>query len=347
MDAGNRAIALWRNWEAKEKMLLEVFGHGKVSENLVREKYMFLSEGMRRIGAASEDEKLVLGLIKKSALRLGKQLYPHPVLRLFYRVKRMVFDRPVLDYKLARARKKNLSALDKVISSLGVDTARLNLAAALDSGKKQVDIPLSSALSAGRQFEMELHLERESSGELKFSGYSARLKNAFDPAMSRSFGFDAALGISSSEALNLLQGRAVLKDYGSEGFSGAGWLQLDFAASSGSGPVLRELAKADGFDLERQLEALAKALGRPELASGGVLNAMERGNQVMVQDASGDRLYLEASALSGKLLLRDEKQRPVSLEKVLKAKEKRLAALPEMKISKVRQKVQDKSLGIA
>lgn len=27
----NRAIPLWRNWEAKEKMLLEILGHGEIS----------------------------------------------------------------------------------------------------------------------------------------------------------------------------------------------------------------------------------------------------------------------------------------------------------------------------
>ena len=341
----NRAIALWRNWEAKEKMLLEVFGHGKVSENLVREKYLFLSGGIRRIRGASPDEKLVLGLIKKSALKLEKQLYPNPLLRLLVRAKRVAIDRQVLDFRLRRAKDKNLADLTKAIGSLGVDTAKLDLSAALDSEKQQVDIPLSSALSARIRFELELHLQREASGELKFSGYSARLNNAFDPAMSRSFGFDAALGVSSSEALNLLQGRAVLKEYGSEDCLEHRWLQLDFG--SDSGPVLREFGKADGFSLEGQLEKLAIGLGRPELISVPIIKAMERGNQVMVQEVSGAKLYLEASILSGKVLLRDDKQRVVSLEKVLKSKEKHLEALPEMKISKVRQKVQDKSLGIA
>ncbi|KRT15951.1 hypothetical protein ASU31_10605 [Pedobacter ginsenosidimutans] len=341
----NRAIALWRNWEAKEKMLLEVFGHGKISENLGREKLEFLSAGMQRISSASPDEKLVLAIIRKSIRRLEKELYPHPVVRLANKIKRLVLDQPLVRLKEGRLKKRNMAALDKVTSGLGIDTTKLNLKRALDFQRQQVDISLSSLQRAGKRFEMVLHLEKDVSGQFKLQGYSGKLENTFDPESNRSFGFDVAMDISSQEALNLLQGRAVLKDFGVGGISEAKWLQLDF--TSLNAPLLREFGKADGFDLGKQMEQIAGGLNRPELLSSHILKAMERGNHIAVNSLSGEKILLEASPLSGKILLRDERLRVVSLEKVIRKKEKSLEIKPELKISKVQQKQQTQSLGIA
>lgn len=345
MDSGNRAIALWRNWEAKEKMLLEVFGRDKVAENLWREKLDFLSAGMQRIGSVTPDEKLVLGLIKKSALRLEKELYPTILKRYAYRVKRMFLDRPIAGFRFRRLKKQNIAGLEKVIDQMGIDTARLNLQRSLDFEKQQVDVSLSSPLSAGNRFEIALHLEKDISGQFQLEGYSAKLSNALNPGSNRSFGFKADLGISSREALNLLQGRAVLKELAGLDMTERKWLQMDFSASAGS-PILHEFS-ASGFNLPEQLEKIAGGLNRPELLAVPILRAMEQGNQVVVQHLSGEKVFLEASPLSGKIVLRDEQQRAVTLEKVLKTKAKSVALKPELKISRVRQKQQDQSLGIA
>ncbi|WP_029275683.1 hypothetical protein [Pedobacter borealis] len=343
--AQNRAIALWQNWEAKEKMLSEVFHNDKGHGNFEREKYECLSAGLARIAPLiAPDEKLVAALIGKSLKRLERQLYPNRFLRSAHRVKRVVFDRPMARLRLVSLRKENIAVLDSAIGKLGVDTARLDLSKALDFERNAMDFRLSSPLGRDKRFEVVLHLQKDDSGRFQFEGYTGKLKNALDTSKEKSFHFDAGLDISSREALNLLEGRAVLKDF--DDFGEKKWLQLDFDGSSGTG-VMRELGRSDSFNLGDQMEKMAESLKRPELREAYVLNALERGNQVVVNQVSGEKLFLEAAPLSGKIVFRDASQKVIALEKLLKKKEKSLALTPELKITRTKQRPQGKALGIA
>jgi len=341
----NRAIALWQNWEAKEKMLQEVFGNDKGHGNFEREKYGFLSAGLERISPlTSPDEKLVVGLIKKSLGRLERQIYPNRFLSIAHRVKRLVFDRPIARRKMATSRKSNIAELDLAIGKLGIDTTRLNLVKALDFERNTMDFRLSSPIGRDKRFEIVLHLQKDDSGRFQFEGYIGRMKNALDASMDRSFGFEAKLDVSSREALNLLEGRAVLKGF--DDFGEKKWLQLDFDGALGTG-TMRELGRSDSFNLGDQMEKMAESLKRPELREAYVISALERGNQVVVNQISGEKLFLEAAPLSGWIIVRDASQKVVVLEKLLKKKEKSLALTPELKITRTKQRQQGQALGIA
>lgn len=346
----NRAAQLWRNWEDKEKMLLDVFGQDKISADLTREKYEFLSAGIYRVsGNVSLDEKLVLGLIRKSVNKLEKQLYPHPIVRFAHKVKRFVFDRSLADFRFQKLKAQNLATLGLVMEKLGFDPEKIRLDKFLDYERPEMSIPFSSPYGLDQRFQLSLHLEKGEGGHYQLNGYIGMLRSATDSDTNRSFRFESASEITIYEADNLLQGRAVLKSSSTEfGGAGAKWVQLDFSGSSVN-PVLCEVSEGAGFNLKQQVDLIAEKLNRPELGSAHVLKGLEQGKQVAMKTLNGQTIYLEASPLAGKVLLRNSQQQEVSLEKLVRQRDKSLTAVPELKVSRSLDKRRDQSqsLGIA
>lgn len=346
----NRAAELWQHWQLKEKMLLEVFGKGSIADNLNREKYDFLSKGIGRISGVSPDEKLVLGLIRRSVSKLEKQLYPHPVMRLLHRLKKLVIDRPLGVVRLRRLKAQNRESIVAAFDRIGLDAQVVNLDKKLEAESQQLDIELLSPYGPNN-YSVKLDLERDVSGRYELSGFAALLKDPLNAENNRSYAFSSEMGINAREAVSLLQGRAVMK-YGEAGPDGMGskWLQLDFdGLGAGGKPVLREINGEHVFNIRQEVAKIAFVFDRPELADIKVVSGLEQGNQVAFRQVSGETVYLEASPLAGKIAIRDERQRMISLESVVKKREKSLEVKQEIKLTKTRskQKQQGQALGIS
>lgn len=350
----NRAAQLWQNWEEKEKMLLDIFGQGNLSENLNKQKYDFLSQGINRISKdTTPDEKLVLGLIKKATVKLEKELYPHPVVRLLQRVKNFVYDRPLRAAKEKKIKAKNLESITAAFDKVGLNPDKVNLEQRLGAESQKLKIELLSPYGTGN-YTVKLNLEKDGFGHYQMSGFTALLKDPLNPEKSRSYTFPAELGINAREAVNLLQGRAVMKyeQVGANRMAGK-WVQLDFNKLNPDGkPVMRETSADYEFNIQQEAKKIAIALNKPELAGLKALNGMEQGNQIVLKQLDGKTTYLEASPLSQKIIILNDKQQPITLEQLKKEKRAALKMEPAQvktrtkKIQLNKKQQQDQSIGI-
>jgi hypothetical protein len=351
MEGGiNRAIGLWESWHQKQSMLESVFGAGIAGE-LDKEKFQFLSAGIARIiTGASADEKLVLAMLKKTTARLEKQLYPNPVLRVLRRLKSLVYDRPVQASRLKQLKADNISSLSRELGSIGIDADKLSLDKKLDFESPVVNIGVASPYGTDHNYKVNLHLEKDQAGAYELKGFTAELKNAINPESSRSYKFDAVLGINTREAANLLQGRAVLKHYqiGANRMASK-WVQLDFKQLTAERkPLLKEMGADYEFNIRQQVTGIASALEKWDLTSSRVLDGLEKGNQIALKQVTGETVYLEANAIGKELLIRDGQQKPVQLESLAKDRKAQLEQKPkEMKLTKTRSKKQGQSLSIS
>lgn len=346
----NRAAQLWQNWEEKEKMLREVFGRKPPSENFNKQRYEFLSRGMDRISKdITPDEKLVLGLIKKATARLEKELYPNRLLRLVRKVKRVLYDKPRAASKLKGMKEDNIRSLNQALSGLGFDAEKLNLNKILDFERREINLNMATSYGVDHNFKVQLHLEKGADGMYQLQGYTGTLKNPNEPDGGKSCRFDAGTNINALEAVNLLQGRAVMKNFQiGENRMASKWVQLDLA--SDGKPALKEVDANHEFNIRQEITKVEQVLDKPELYSTKVLRGMEKGNQVALKHVSGGTTYLEADPLAKRILIRNERQQPVTLDKLKKEKESVIKLEQEKTRSRVKKiqltKQQGKSMGI-
>lgn len=345
---GNRAIGLWESWHQKQNLLESVFGSGVAAE-LDKEKFQFLSAGMARIRPdASADEKLVLAVLKKTTARLEKQLYPNPVMRVLRKLKALVYDRPVQAARFKKLRSENIVKLSRELGSIGVDSGKLNLEQRLDVESQRLDLAIASPYGTGHNFEVKLHMEKNPSGAFQLNGYTAMVKDPVNPEKSRSYTFDAASGVNTREAANLLQGRAVLKHYQmGENRMGSKWLQLDFKNLDIKGkPVLKEMGADYEFNIRQQLTKIASELEKWELTSARVLDGLEKGNQIVLKGVGGETTFLEANAIEKQVTLKNDKGKPVALEAVAAARKTELEKPKSLRLTKSRKQEKGQSLAV-
>jgi hypothetical protein len=350
----NRAIVLCENWQDKMIMLEEVFGKG-IEKDIAKEQYDFLKTGINRIAkGASPDEKLVLDLIRKTVNKLEKQLYPNPVIRTLRRLKSVLYDQPVQAAKFKKLKTENISALDQTISELGINTDRLGLEHKLDYERSKTAVELVTPWGSAN-YSVKVNFEKDPQGKYQMDSYTGILRDPIHPENTRSYTFEANMGINAREAANLLQGRAILKYYQvSENRMASKWMQLDFKNLSADGkPQLKETPADHDFNLRQEATRIAEVLNKPELASNRAINGMEEGNQIALKQVNGKTTYLQANPLNKEIILLNDRQQPITLGQLKKQKEAALKLVPDqvktrtksIKLEKQLQK--DQSQGIA
>ncbi|RZJ76743.1 MAG: hypothetical protein EOO45_01130 [Flavobacterium sp.] len=346
----NRAAQLWKNWEDKQQMLKDVFGGDAVAADLGRQKYDFLTQGMHLINRPSADEKMVLELITKATVKLEKELYPNPLLRLLHQVKEIVFDKPMQVARQQKMLAANVIALDNTLNRYGFGAANNDLARKLDYQQQSIGIDLAGTGDTSRNLQISLTLEKDPSGRFQLDSFSAVLKDASGLAPERSYRFPAAMRVTAKDAVNLLEGRAVFKQ--GEGRESGNWLQLDFdREDQRGGPVLKSINPHQGFDLKKELATLAGELSRGELAGNDVLKALEAGKQVAIKPVLGEVVFLEADPAKTQVLIKDMGGAPISLDQLKenKAQQKQElenSLMPVRTLTFEKQKETEQSLGI-
>lgn len=333
----NRAIVLWENWQDKMIMLEDLFGKG-IEKDTIKQKYDFFKEGINRISkGASLDEKLVLDIVKKTVSKLEKQLYPNPLIRVFLKLKSILYDKPIQATKLKKLKVENFASLTATLGELGFNIDKLNLDRRLDFEKVKTSIDIISPWGANN-YEVKIHLEKDSSGQYQMSSYTGTLKDWSNPDKNRSYTFDVNLGINVREAANLLQGRAILKYFrAAENQMASKWLQLDLKNLTHDGKLQLKETPADyDFNLRQEVTKIAEVLNKPELVSMKVLNGMEEGNQVVLKELNGKTAYFQVSPLDKQIIILNDKKQPITIEQLKKEKEAGLKLKPQQAKTRVK-----------
>ncbi|TXK33750.1 hypothetical protein FVR03_18780 [Pontibacter qinzhouensis] len=168
-----------------------------------------------------------------------------------------------------------------------------------------------------------LHFRKSDQSDLYFfNKYDATLKpDASASETSQTFYLHKNSGITSREAYNLLEGRAVHKDLvNAEGQSYKAWLQLDLGNKDPHGNhKVKQYHENYGFDLEKTLQPYAiKELQDPQQKEQ-LLRSLQRGNTVPVtalQEGREAKHYLEANPQFKTLQVYNEHHKPVKRESI-------------------------------
>lgn len=213
------------------------------------------------------------------------------------------------------------------------DTAEFSLAFKTEVNKKEM--------------EATLHFKKSSTSELYFfNTYDARLKNEKDETVSQTFYLNNGSGVTLKEAYNLLNGRAVHKEFiNQQEQPYKAWIQLDFSAKDKHGNYERKTFHENyGYDLKEALSYFPLKELRNEDEMKALLKSLEKGNvqQVtMTVGGSDSKFFIEANpqfkgihVYTSTMAKLDREQQQAMMEKPEIKKDKKQSLEGEDKLEK-------------
>jgi len=318
VDAGiNRAEQLYLAWEDRQKSLAGLMGTGLDERKMRQLKYQFLSHGIFRVSIRpTEMEQLYIQLLRSVTAKLRRQLYPNPVLRLLVKLKGLVYDKGMHLRRFASIRDENMYCLKSELSSLGLGAIGVKLEQRLDYERQSVRLDLIRGLNTGEKISLQVSLEKEGFGSYSFTGFNARLLQVDGSEKSCLFSKDTRVDLA--EAINLLRGGSVLKNYqGLDGKWEKTWVRVnDTAKDFSAAPLLFSAGIGQDYDLKKQLLDHAIALECYAVSSDLVLRGLEQGNRVEISVPGKDKFYIRAGPFENRLEFFDSAKKEIGFEQL-------------------------------
>lgn len=186
--------------------------------------------------------------------------------------------------------------------------------------KSQTEFQLKHTASYGKdELNSVLQFKKSSQTDMFFfNSYTASLKKEDGPApVNQTFYINREGGnITSKEAYNLLDGRAVNKDMTSkDGKLYNAWVQMDFKETDANGNYkVKQFSEKYGFELEKTLaKHPIKELGNEEDRSR-LIESLQKGNRqavTFVQDGTEQKRFIEANPQFKSVAVYDERQQRI------------------------------------
>lgn len=212
----------------------------------------------------------------------------------------------------------NLAYLEKQLLNLGFgDHMNAKMKSHIESERSEFNLQHTFKYN-NTDMLVDLAFRRGEQNEMYFfNSYRATLKD--DPNMSHTFYLDKGNAITSKEAFNLLQGRAVNKDLvNKEGEKYNAWVQLDIKGDKD----LKQNFKLDryhenyGYDLTKAMnELILKPMSVKE--DQDVYNSLKKGNVQSVtflKEGEEVKGFIEANPKDRTINIYDGKMEPLSKE---------------------------------
>lgn len=318
MDSGiNRAEQLYLAWEDRQKSLAELMGASLDERKMRQLKYQFLSQGIFRVSVRpSEMERLYIQVLRSVTAKLRRQLYPNPVLRLLVGLKGLVYDRGLHLQRFARAREENMHSLKAELSSLGLGGIGVKLEERLDYERQSASLDLIRGLNTGEKISLQVALEKEGLGSYTFAGFNARLLQV--DGSEKSCFFSKGTRVDLAEAINLLRGGSVLKNYrGLDGKWEKTWVRInDTAKDFSTALLLFSSGIGQDYDLKKQLLDHAVALECYAVSADRVLQGLEKGNRIEIAVPGRDKFYIRAGPFENRLEFFDSAKKEIGFEQL-------------------------------
>lgn len=302
----NRAEVLLDNWKAREEKLAR-FGeaNGSTSRELLFERYVFLRDGVWRLGLDAQlQERANVQLLKGALSRMELRLWPNPVLRLWERMKAELLVRPVMIKQLKVMKEQNLLELERFMLERGFGTLVPGLERELDYERNWFGMQMSGELEGNRRIEMVLEMAKDLDGRYHPTLIDATLVESDGTRLGHGFVLGDAL--DAPMVVNLMQGRAVsVRERDGRGGESEKWMQVHFEKGDS---YLRHFHADYGFDAVALLKDFAQLVGKVELADRQLLDELKKGNQVALIAGAPfhKQLLIEADPSTKQLAIRSE-----------------------------------------
>lgn len=174
------------------------------------------------------------------------------------------------------------------------------LAQHLKDGKPYFTLTFNTEVSQ-KAFQAVLKFDKPEGGELYFfNSYQASMQRSNGQTVEQTFYLNNGYGITAKEAFNMLDGRAVYKEFtNKEEQKYKAWVQLDFKNKDDKGNhEVKQFHDNYGYDLKAAVAKYAVA----ELDGGekekSLLKSLEKGNVqsvTIVANGEGQKMFLEAN----------------------------------------------------
>lgn len=198
-----------------------------------------------------------------------------------------------------------------------------NLNAALEKnmneGKAEFQLHYMAEMNK-KPFEATLNFKKSDSTDMYFfNNYHASLEKTNGEKTEQTFYLNKSKGVTSKEAFNLLDGRAVHKDLVTkEGQPYKAWMQLDLKNKDKNNNFeVKQYHENYGFDLKAAVEKFAIAdLKDPEIEKA-LMQSLQKGNVQSVtieKDGNSHKMFIGADPQFKKVNLYDPQMKLVSKE---------------------------------
>ncbi|CAN5397646.1 hypothetical protein BH10BAC2_BH10BAC2_46540 [soil metagenome] len=230
----------------------------------------------------------------------------------------------IINKKQIIMNEKNVTYLKDNIKYLGFGE-KLNpeLDKNIAEGKNEFQLHYNADINK-KPFEATLNFRKSDSSDMYFfNNYHASLEKNNSEKTEQTFYLSKGKGITSKEAFNLLDGRAVHKDLTTkEGQPYKAWVQLDFEKKDQKNNFeIKQFHEKYGFDLKAAVEKFPITDLKDQEKEKVLMQSLQKGNVQSVtieKDSNSYKMFIEADPQYKKLNLYDANMKLVSKESIEK-----------------------------
>jgi hypothetical protein len=218
--------------------------------------------------------------------------------------------------------KENLQYLTDNIKYIGFgENLKAELEKNMNEGKAEFQLHYNAEISK-KPFDATLNFRKSDSTDMYFfNNYHASIEKSNGEKIEQTFYLNKGKGITSKEAFNLLDGRAVHKDLVTkEGHPYKAWMQLNLSNKNKNNNFeVKQYHENYGFDLKAAVEKFTiPDLKDPEKEKA-IMQSLQKGNVQFVtieKDGSGHMMFIEADPQYKKVNLYDSQMKMVAKESI-------------------------------
>lgn len=316
----NRVEMELKQWHSREERFSKLFNFSlSNNRSILKEKlHHYERIGTKFKGTKNIEERFALQILKQEKNKILKQLYPNLLVRLV----RKLLIAPLIDQiavrKDAKEEEKNNQSLYDQMQRIGFRDLSNKIDQQIKEGHEQFTIPVSYYINEKERLNHELSFSKDQSGQYQFGAYKTTLQNESKPDEERSQYFKVQEGnsINTTQAYNLLAGRAIQKE--------KSWVQFDLNDKDASGNHrIKEFHSGYGYDLEKAVQKLTLKELSNQTEADKLKDALKQGNRqpvTLIKNGNEHQFYIEANPQFKSVNIYDEHLRKITIQKALETK---------------------------
>lgn len=217
---------------------------------------------------------------------------------------------------------ENLQYLTDNIKYMGFgENLKSELEKNMNEGKSDFQLFYTAEINK-KSFEATLNFRKSDTTDMYFfNNYHASLEKTNGEKMEQTFYINKGKGVTSKEAFNLLDGRAVHKDLVTkEGEPYKAWMQLDTESKDKNNNFgVKQYHENYGFDLKAAVEKFSISELKDEDKEKALMQSLQKGNIQSVtieKDGNSHKMFIEADPQFKKINLYDSQMKIVPKESI-------------------------------
>lgn len=313
----NRVETELNQWRLRENRFSKLFSFDLSSNRaLLKEKLHYYDRVAAKYkGTPDVDERFALSVLNQERKRIEKQLYPNLLIRLLRRLLVAPIREQIIIRQDARQAEQNNQLLHIQMRRAGFTGLSAKVEEQIKQGHQQFSVPVSYYINDKERLDHQLSFAKDQSGRYHLEGYKTNLHNEAKPSETRQqyFSMKTGYSIDTTEAYNLLAGRAIQKE--------GKWVQLDLNDKDPQGNFrLKEFHSDYGYNLEKALQQLPLKEMLNKSEADKLHDALKQGGRQSVsfiRDGNEQRYFIEANPQFKSVNIYDEHSRKITLNTAL------------------------------